>query len=69
MIAIEFRDPRTGAPDAARLQQVQRKALDEGLLLLSCGMHGNAIRFLYPLTIPDDQFEQALAILARALQA
>jgi len=69
MVAIEFRDPRTGAPDAARLQQVQRKALEQGLLLLSCGMHGNAIRFLYPLTIPDDQFERALAILARALQA
>ncbi|HSV84160.1 MAG TPA: 4-aminobutyrate--2-oxoglutarate transaminase [Ramlibacter sp.] len=69
MVAIEFRDPRTGAPDAARLQQVQRKALEQGLLLLSCGMYGNAIRFLYPLTIPDEQFERALAIIERALQA
>ena len=69
MVAVEFRDPRTGQPDAARVQEVQRKALDEGLLLLSCGMHGNAIRFLYPLTIEDALFDKALGILERALQA
>ncbi|MFC5522713.1 4-aminobutyrate--2-oxoglutarate transaminase [Polaromonas jejuensis] len=68
MIAIEFRDPKTGKPDAARLQQVQRKALEEGLLLLSCGMYGNAIRFLYPLTIDDALFAKALDIIERAVQ-
>jgi len=31
-------------------------------------MHGNAIRFLYPLTIPDAQFERGLDILTLALQ-
>jgi 4-aminobutyrate aminotransferase len=30
-------------------------------------VNGNVIRFLYPLTIPDAQFNQALAILSRAL--
>lgn len=68
MIAIEFRDPKTGTPDTARLQQVQRKALEEGLLLLSCGMYGNAIRFLYPLTIDDALFAKALDIIERAVQ-
>jgi len=68
MIAAEFRDPKTGAPDAARLQKVQKKAMDEGLLLLSCGMYGNAIRFLYPLTIPDELFTKALGIIERAMQ-
>ena len=68
MVAIEFRDPQTGKPDATRLQQTQRKALEEGLLLLSCGMHGNAIRFLYPLTIDDALFAKALDIIERALQ-
>jgi 4-aminobutyrate aminotransferase len=67
MVAMEFRDAH-GKPDAARLQRVQRKALDEGLLLLSCGMYGNVIRFLYPLTIPDAQFAKALDIIERALQ-
>jgi 4-aminobutyrate aminotransferase len=67
MVAMEFRDAH-GKPDAARLQRVQRKALDEGLLLLSCGMYGNVIRFLYPLTISDAQFAKALDIIERALQ-
>ncbi len=69
MVAIEFRDPATGKPDVARLQHVQRLAMDEGLLLLSCGMNGNAIRFLYPLTIGNDLFDKALNIIERALQA
>jgi 4-aminobutyrate aminotransferase len=68
MIAIEFRDARTGEPLPARLQEVQRKAMQEGLLLLSCGIHGNAIRFLYPLTIPDEQFKHALGIIERAMK-
>jgi len=67
MVALEFRTD--GTPDAARLQQVQRNALEHGLLLLSCGMHGNVIRFLYPLTIPDEQFDRALAIISRSLRA
>lgn len=42
--------------------------MDEGLLLLTCGQKGNVIRFLYPLTIPTEQFRQGLTILTRALQ-
>lgn len=68
MVAMEFRDPQTGKPDVVRLQKVQRKALEEGVLLLSCGMYGNVIRFLYPLTIGDDLFAKALDIVERALQ-
>lgn len=68
MVAMEFRDPKTGKPDAARLQEVQKRALEEGLLLLSCGMYGNAIRFLYPLTIEDALFDKALDIIDRAVK-
>ncbi|SQK76809.1 4-aminobutyrate aminotransferase PuuE [Tatumella ptyseos] len=42
--------------------------MEAGLLLLTCGQKGNVIRFLYPLTIPTDQFRQGLAILTQALQ-
>ena len=49
-------------------RQVQERALNEGLLLLSCGVYGNVIRFLYPLTIPDGQFNQALAILQQVMR-
>lgn len=67
MVAAEFNDPATGKPSAELTKQYLRKALDAGLLMLSCGVHGNVIRFLYPLTIPDAQFKDALAILSRVL--
>nr|WP_315595680.1 4-aminobutyrate--2-oxoglutarate transaminase [uncultured Cupriavidus sp.] len=69
MIAAEFCDPATGAPSADHAKRVQERALQAGLLLLTCGSYGNVIRFLYPLTIPQDQFDAALATLAQALTA
>jgi 4-aminobutyrate aminotransferase-like enzyme len=68
MVAVEFADPATGAPDAAFAKAVQQRALDGGLLLLSCGIHGNVIRFLFPLTIEDAVFEEGLAKLQAALR-
>lgn len=69
MVAVELRDPDSGAPDAAFAAQVRLAAQRAGLLLLTCGVHGNVIRFLYPLTIELDQMHAALAILTRALKA
>ncbi|EMX9180124.1 4-aminobutyrate--2-oxoglutarate transaminase [Citrobacter sedlakii] len=68
MVAVEFNDPQTGEPSAEFTREVQRKAQENGLLLLSCGVYGNVIRFLYPLTIPDAQFSKALDMLTRALR-
>lgn len=67
MVAVEFSDPQTGAPSPEFTKQVQENALQAGLLLLSCGVYGNVIRFLYPLTIPDAQFRKALDIIQRSL--
>ncbi|ABS49438.1 MULTISPECIES: 4-aminobutyrate--2-oxoglutarate transaminase [Yersinia pseudotuberculosis complex] len=67
MVAVEFNDPVSGKPSPELTLAYQRKALEEGLLLLSCGVHSNVIRFLYPLTIPDKQFKQAMNILTRLL--
>jgi 4-aminobutyrate aminotransferase len=33
------------------------------LLLLTCGVYGNVIRFLFPLTIQDAVFDEAMVIL------
>ena len=68
MLAIEFQVPETGAaaPDFAR--RVQQLAMAQGLLLLTCGVYGNVIRFLMPLTTPDDVFAEGLDILERALR-
>lgn len=67
MVAAEFSDPNTGKPSAEITRQFQKSALEAGLLLLTCGVHGNVIRFLYPLTVPDEQFSKAMNILTRVL--
>lgn len=69
MVAAEFNDPATGQPSAEIAKNIQQKALEHGLILLTCGVHGNVIRFLYPLTIPDAQFKQALTLLDTLLRA
>ncbi|MFT4192240.1 MAG: 4-aminobutyrate--2-oxoglutarate transaminase [Comamonas sp.] len=67
MVAVEFNDAQ-GEPDAEFAKAVQNRALARGLLLLSCGSHGNVIRFLFPLTIEDALFNEALDILEAALR-
>lgn len=69
MVAVEFNDPATGKPDADFTKRVQAKALEKGLILLTCGVYGNVLRLLYPLTTPDAIFDEALGILADALAA
>ncbi len=66
MLAVEFMKPGAG-PDADFAKLVQARALEQGLVLLTCGVHANVIRFLFPLTIQEPVFEEGLAILERAL--
>jgi 4-aminobutyrate aminotransferase len=67
MIAAEFIDPKTGRPDPAFTRQVQTRALERGLILLMCGVYGNVIRFLFPLTIEQKVLDEGLDILEEAL--
>ncbi len=67
MVACDFIDAATGAPDADTTKKVQAAALKRGLLLLTCGVYGNVIRFLFPLTIEDSVFAEALSVLDAAL--
>lgn len=68
MVAVEFAGA-DGAPDPDFTKQVQARARDAGLLLLTCGVHANVVRFLFPLTIEDAVLEEGLGILAAAMQA
>ncbi len=65
MVACEFRTG--GEPDAAFTKAVQARALERGLILLTCGVDGNVLRFLFPLTIEDQTFNEALSILETAV--
>ncbi len=66
MVACEFVDA-AGGPDADTTKQVQAAALKRGLLLLTCGVYGNVIRYLFPLTIEDSVFAEALGVLDAAM--
>jgi 4-aminobutyrate aminotransferase-like enzyme len=45
------------------------ESAEEGLLLLSCGMRGNVVRFLPALTIQDDLLQEGLDCLEKVLRA
>jgi 4-aminobutyrate aminotransferase len=66
MVAMELQRPGTRVPDPDFTRRVQQEAMDQGLLILTCG-YGNVIRLLMPLTIPDPLFAQGLDILERSL--
>jgi 4-aminobutyrate aminotransferase len=68
MNAVEFNVPGTATPDADFTNRVRLRALEKGLILLTCGVYGNVIRFLSPITIQDEVFAEALDILENALR-
>ena len=70
MLALELvSDPETAAPSKELAQRVVHEALQRGLLLITCGIHGNCIRVLVPLVIGDAQLEEALGVWEEALEA
>ncbi len=68
MNAVEFCKPGTSEADADFTKRVQTAALNRGLLLLVCGVYSNVVRFLFPLTIQDAVFDEALAILEESIK-
>ncbi len=70
MLAVEFvTDFETATPDAALTKAVVAHALQRGLILLACGMHGNALRIMVPLTASDAIIDEGLGIFEDALAA
>ncbi|PBC08237.1 4-aminobutyrate--2-oxoglutarate transaminase [Mesorhizobium sp. WSM3859] len=68
MNAVEFNDVKKGLPSAEFANAVRLKALDKGLILLTCGVYGNVIRFLSPITIQDGVMTEALDILESSIR-
>jgi 5-aminovalerate/4-aminobutyrate aminotransferase len=62
MLALEL--PEQSGEETTRITAAAR---EKGLILLSCGIHGNVIRILVPLTVSDDDLERGLDILAECL--
>ena len=65
MVAMELCEGGDPHKPAAELTgKIVARAREKGLILLSCGSYGNVIRVLVPLTVPDAQLQQGLAMLA-----
>ncbi|RWR51029.1 4-aminobutyrate--2-oxoglutarate transaminase [Sinirhodobacter ferrireducens] len=69
MNAAEFNVAGTDTPNPEFVKKVCDEALERGLVLLTCGVYGNVIRFLSPLTIQEPVFEEALDILEASILA
>nr|WP_295736925.1 4-aminobutyrate--2-oxoglutarate transaminase [uncultured Acidocella sp.] len=68
MIAFDVVKSRgTDEPDPEATKKILAAAKEKGLILLSCGVFGNAVRLLMPLTISDALLEEGLDILEAAL--
>ena len=68
MVAVEFRTAQDQA-DADITKRVQAEALKRKLILLTCGVDANVVRFLFPLTTPQPIFDEALGLLRESLLA
>ncbi|ASO19838.1 4-aminobutyrate aminotransferase [Actinoalloteichus hoggarensis] len=68
MVASEFVNP-DGSPAPEIANRVHRTAADLGLLLLTCGPHGNVVRMIPPLVVDEAQIDQGLELWAKAVSS
>jgi len=70
MIGVELvKDRATREPDGATCDALIRRCADDGLLLLSCGVEHNVIRWIAPLDVTGEEVGEALGIFRGALAA
>lgn len=68
MVAVELvKNGRADAPDAELTKALVQAAGRHGLIILSCGVYGNVIRFLAPLTIPETLLKEGFRLFELAL--
>jgi len=68
MIGMEFvknRETREPAPDETK--KIIKECLRNGLLIAGAGIHHNVIRMLLPLVITDEQLDEGLDVLEKAV--
>lgn len=67
LVAMDMIDA-DGNPSAKNATGLVATAREKGLILLSCGVNGNVIRFLPPLTIGRETLDEGLNIIEACLQ-
>src|SRR5215469_14503482 len=69
MVALELvKNGRADAPDPELTRALVQAAGRHGLIILSCGVYSNVVRFLAPLTIPDALLKEGFRLFELALE-
>lgn len=64
MLAIELvKDPATREPWMEATQAVNAATLQRGLVTIRAGLYSNCVRFLPPLTLTDEELDEAMDVL------
>ncbi|MGH7698666.1 MAG: aminotransferase class III-fold pyridoxal phosphate-dependent enzyme, partial [Candidatus Dormibacteria bacterium] len=67
MVGLELDDGAGGPSSGAVAHAVLADAAREGLLLLTCGTHGQVVRLIPALVVTTEQADQAIEVLDGAL--
>lgn len=67
MVGCEFVDT-DGTPRPDLATSAQQAAIDDGLLLLTCGTRGNVVRFIPPLIVTPEQIDEGVEAWRRTLK-
>ena len=68
MLAMEFVKEDGRTPDVKSVERVVEVARELGLILLSTGTYSNVVRLLPPINLSDDELEEGLGIIEKALE-
>ncbi|MFW9823035.1 MAG: 4-aminobutyrate--2-oxoglutarate transaminase [Candidatus Thorarchaeota archaeon] len=68
MMAFEIVDPKTMGPDKDNAKELVSLCHRKGLVILTCGKYGNAIRLLMPLVINDEDLNKGFNIIEDSLR-
>jgi len=68
MIAVELVEPGSKTPNVAATKAIMERARQDGLLLGSGGMHGNALRIAPPLSLTEEEATEGFEIIKKAIE-
>lgn len=66
MIGVEF-VKEDGSADKAGLEDIMKRCMDKGLIIIECGLDKNVARIMPPLTTTKEEMDKALDILEEAI--
>jgi 4-aminobutyrate aminotransferase len=67
MIGVELVEPGTTKPNPAAATRMHEATKERGLLVGKGGLYGNVLRLAPPMSLTEDEADEALGILAESI--